>query len=124
LTPDEFIDRAIAAGERLGVAALDTNQRLVYLIAEAESLSDMEGVDSFLKRYTPKYLHEAAAAFEAVGAAEIARELLAVPQDASVGDPRLDRLNALITSRAGYDFDAVRGAVAERLAKRCAEGSS
>jgi hypothetical protein len=118
MTPEAFIDEAIAAGERLGVAGLDLDQRLVYLIAEAECLSDMEGIDSFLDKYAPAWLAEAAVAFEAVGAAEIAAELRAVPSDAAVGDPRLDRLNELVTARAGYDFEAIRHVVTQRLTSR------
>ena len=126
MTPDAFIEQAIAAGERLGVAALDPDQRMVYLIAEAECLSDMEGVDSFLGRFAPTWLPEAAAAFMAVGAVEIAAELRAAPPDAEVGDPRLDRLNELITARAGYGYDAVRKVVAERhvVAQDAAPGTS
>jgi hypothetical protein len=118
VTPEVFIDAAIAAGDRDGVAGLDPDQRLVYLIAEAECLADMEGIDSFLSRYAPDWLAETAAAFEAVGAAEIAAELRVVPTDASVGDPRLDRLNTLVTSRAGYDYESLRAVVDERLTKR------
>jgi hypothetical protein len=114
MTPEEFINEAIATGQRHGMAALDADQRFVYLIAEAECLCDMEGIDSFLDRYAPSWLAETAAAFEAVGAAEIATELRAVPLDVAVGDRRLDRLNELITERAGYDYEAIRRAVAER----------
>ncbi len=46
MNPEAFINAAIAAGERDGVAALDPDQRLVYLIAEAECLADMEGIDA------------------------------------------------------------------------------
>ncbi len=118
MTPDAFIEEAIATGERLGFAALDPDQRLVYLIAEAECLSDMEGIDSFLHKYAPDWLPEVAAAYEAVGAAEIAAELRAVPSNVEVGDPRLDRLNELVTARAGYDYEAIRRVVAERRTNR------
>jgi hypothetical protein len=119
VTPESFIDAAIAAGERNGVAALDPDQRLVYLITEAECLCDMEGIDSFLSRYAPDWLPEAAAAFEAVGAAEIAAELRAAPAYASIGDPRLARLNELVGARAGYDHESLCRVVAERRTKRC-----
>ena len=119
MTPEAFIDAAIAAGERDGVAALDPVQRLVYLIAEAECLADMEGIDAFLGRYAPEWLHAAAAAFEAVGAAEISAELRSLPPDAAVGDPRLDRLNELVVARAGYGFESLRAVVAERRTNRC-----
>jgi len=118
MTPEDFIDQAIAAGQRDGVAALDPDQRLVYLIAEAECLCDMEGVDSFLDRYAPDWIAEAAAAFEAVGAADIALELRAAPLNAPVDDPRLDRLNELIVGRVGYDYEAMRRVVEERRRTR------
>lgn len=115
MTPEAFIDAAIAAGGRDGVAALDPDQRLVYLISEAECLCDSEGIDSFLRRYAPQWLGEAAAAFEAFGAAGIAAELRAAPLDALfTGDPRLDRLNALLTERAGYGYESIRAVVADR----------
>ena len=114
MTPDAFIESAIAAGERHGVETLDPDQQLVFLLSEAECLSDMEGIDSFLGKYAPRWLAEAAAAFESIGAVEIANELRAAPPDAPVGDPRLDRLNKLVTTRAGYDYEALRRVVAER----------
>jgi hypothetical protein len=114
VTPEAFIERAIADGQRLGVAALDSDQRLVFLISEVECLADMEGIDSFLNRYAPEWLAEAAAAFEAVGAAEIAAELRAVPPDTAPGDPRLDRLNDLVVARTGYDYESLRAVVAKR----------
>lgn len=116
MTPDEFINGAIAAGERNGIGALDPLQRLVYLIAEAECLSDMSGIDPFLERYGAEWLGEATAAFEVIGAIEIAAELRSVPANIGAGDPRLDRLNRLITTRAGYDYESIRRVVSERLA--------
>jgi len=118
MTPEAFIDAAIAAGERDGIAALAPDRRLVYLIAEAECLCDMEGIDAFLTRYAPAWLSEAAAAFEALGAAAIAAELRTGPAAALVGDPRLDRLNELVRARAGYDSESLRRLVAERLTNR------
>jgi hypothetical protein len=115
MTADEFINVAIAAGQREGVAALDPVQRLIYLIAEAECLCDMEGIDSFLDRYAPEWVSEAAAAFEAVGATEIAAELRTCPTDAPVGDPRLDLLHELIVGRTGYSYDDIRRVVEIRL---------
>lgn len=111
---DVFISAAIDAGTSNGIEALDPAQRLVFLIAEAEALCDIDGIDSFLGRYAPAWITEAAAAFEAIGAGAIAAELRAAPLDAPVGDPRLDRLNALITGRFGYDSHAIRRAVEER----------
>jgi hypothetical protein len=96
------------------VQALDPDQRLVYLIAEAECLADMDGIDAFLAKSAPTWLSEAAVAFETVGAVEIAAELRAIPPDATTGDPRLDRLNELVTARVGYNYEAIRRVVAER----------
>lgn len=115
MDPDAFINAAIDAGARDGVGALDPIQRMVFLISEAEVLCDMEGIDSFLNRYAPGWIPAAAAAFEAVGAADIAAELHGAPLDASAGDSRLDRLNELITRRAGYNYEAIRRVVEEHL---------
>ena len=114
MTPDAFISESIAAGQDRGVAGLDADQRLVYLIAEAECLCDMEGVDSFLNCYSPEWIPETAAAFEAVGAVEIAAAMRSVPVDATAGDTLLNRLNELITRRAGYNYDAIRRVVEMR----------
>jgi hypothetical protein len=115
MTAETYIEEAIAAGGHHGIAALNAGQRLIYLISEAECLCDMEGVDSFLERYAPAWIAETAAAFEAVGASDIAAELRSAPLDAPVGDPRLDRLNDLITRRAGYSYESMRRVVAERM---------
>src|SRR4029077_884243 len=104
MTPDAFIQDAIAVGERLGIAALGPHQRLVFLISEAECLTDMEGIDAFLAKYSPDWLLETAAAFAAVGAVDIAAEIQALPNCVPVGDPRLDRLNRLVAERVGYDY--------------------
>jgi hypothetical protein len=116
MTADEFISEAIAAGEFGDLSALDADQRLVYLISEAECFCDLEGIDSFIARYAPTWIAETAAAFEAVGAADIAAEFRTVPLDADVGDFRLNRLNDLITRRAGYDYEAIRRVVEARHA--------
>lgn len=118
MTPEAFIEEAIAAGQRDGIASLDADQRLVYLITEAECLCDMEGIDSFLHSYAPTWISEAAYAFEVVGAAVIGAELRAVPLNSPVGDPRLDRLNKLITGRVGYNYETICKIVAERLTRR------
>jgi hypothetical protein len=123
MTPEAFIEGAIQAGGQHGVASLTPDQRLVYLIAEAECLSDMEGVEAFLDRYAPLWLREAAAAFEAafeaVGATEIAAELQAMATAKPAQYSREDRLNELLTGRVGYDFEAIRRVVAERISRNC-----
>jgi hypothetical protein len=121
--PDAFINTALEVGSRAlregrGIGALDADQRLVYLISEAEVLCDMEGIDSFLDRYFPQWMEETAAAFAEVGAAEIAVALRAIDADTTRDDPLLDRANDLITSRTGYGYEAIRQAVERRLAKR------
>jgi hypothetical protein len=95
---ETFINAAIDTGAKYGIDTLDAEQRLVFLISEAEVLCDMEGIESFLQCYGPIWIAEAAAAFEAVGAVDIAAELRVAPIGAPVGDPRLSRLNELITS--------------------------
>ena len=120
--PDAFINTALEVGLRAlregrGIAALDADQRLVYLISEAEGLCDMDGIDSFLDRYFRQWMEETAAAFAEVGAAEIAVALRAIDADTIRDDPLLDRANDLITSRTGYDYEAIRQAVERRLAK-------
>jgi hypothetical protein len=102
-----------------GIGALDADQRLVYLIAEAEALCDMEGIDAFLNYYFPDWMEETAAAFAEVGAAEIAGALRGPIDADTIRDDRLlDRANELITGRAGYDYETIRQAVERRLAKR------
>jgi hypothetical protein len=88
---------------------------MVFLIAEAQADSDMNGIDTFLSRYTPHWISEAAAAFERVGATEIAAEMRNAPLEALfTGDPRLDRLNKLITGRVGYNYAAIQRVVERR----------
>jgi hypothetical protein len=115
VTPDAFINEAIAAGARNGVASLEPLQRIVYLISEAECLCDMEGVDSFLDRYSPRWIPETVAAFEIVGATEIAGEFRSIAMNETTCDSGLDRLNRLITDRAGYNYDSIRNVVEVRL---------
>ena len=115
MTSDEFINHAIVCGERNGLNSLDRDQRLVYLIALAEADCDINGIDTFLDRYAADWIAEAADAFETVGASEIANEMRIAPLDALfTGDPRLTRLNDLISDRVGYNYDAIKRVVEER----------
>jgi hypothetical protein len=116
--PDVFIRGAIEAGARAGVEALDPDQRLVFLISEVEVLCDMEGIDTFLDRYRPRWMAETATAFAAIGATQIAAALGAITLDTPPDDPLLDRANELIVNRAGYDYEAIRRAIEGRLAGR------
>jgi hypothetical protein len=116
--PDAFINAAIEAGVRNGVEALDANERLIFLISEAEAHCDEDGIDSFLDRYRPNWIQETARAFAAVGAVEISAALGAITLDTLPDDPLLDRANELITSRSGYDYDAIRKVVEQRCAEK------
>lgn len=118
MTADQFIDEAISTGQREGAATMDVSQRWIWLISEAEVFCDVEGVDSFFDKYAQRWILETADAFELVGATKIAAELRSVPLDAPVGDPRLDRLNSLITRRAGYSYESIRRVVEDRLQAR------
>jgi len=120
MDPDVFIDAALDAGRSNGIDALDADQRLVYLISQAEILSDMEGVDTFLGSYFPRWIEETAAAFADIGAAAIAAGFRAIAAGGTKDDPLLDRVNELITSRAGYDYESIRKVVERRLATRSA----
>jgi hypothetical protein len=115
---DSFIGTAIEVGSRDGIGALDADQRLVFLISEAEVLCDMEGIDAFLDRYFPQWMEETAAAFAELAAAEIAVGLRGIAADKVRNDSVLGRVNELIASRAGYDYETIRKAVEQRLAKR------
>lgn len=115
MNSDDFINAAINLGQSKGVASLNSVQRMVFLIAEAEADCDMNGIDTFLSRYGPDWISEAAAAFDAVGAAEIAAEMRSAPLDSLfTGDTRLDRLNELITGRVGYNYEAIQMVVEKR----------
>ena len=116
--PGAFVDTAIEVGSRDGIGALDADQRLVYLISEAEVLCDINGIVNFLDLYFPQWKEETAAAFAEVGAAEIAIGLRAITAETLRDDPLLDRVNDLIRGRAGYDYETIRKVVGERLAKR------
>jgi hypothetical protein len=91
--PEAFISTAIEVGSREGIGASDADQRLVYLISEAEVLCDMEGIDAFLGRYLPQWMEETAAAFAEVGASGIAVVLRAIAADKMRDDPLLGRVN-------------------------------
>lgn len=118
LTPDAFIEAAIKLGAQNGVASLDPDQRLVFLISEAEVYCNMDGVDAFLDHYRQDWLSEAAEAFHAVGAVEIAVGLRSINADTQHDDPLLEQINTLITNCAGYDYEAIRRVIEDRLSKR------
>ncbi|HSI34751.1 MAG TPA: hypothetical protein VK986_14280 [Tepidisphaeraceae bacterium] len=119
MTADEFIDAAIDKGQSGGAASLDADQRLVYLIAEAEASCDMDGIDTLLDHYPLADLEECASAFDEIGASEVAaalrKVLAALP---AREEALLDKADSLIKDRTGYDYDAIRAAVGRRLARR------
>jgi hypothetical protein len=118
IDPDDFINTAIETGSQNGIGALDADQRLVYLVSEAEVYCDMDGIPAFLGRYSPQWIEETAAAFAELGAAEIASGLREIAASTIRDDRLLGRINELITSRAGYDYETIRRTVERRLAMR------
>src|SRR3954468_21349521 len=67
----EFIHSALKTGGERGLSGLSGAARKVWLISEAEVLSEMEGIGAFLDA-DAKSLPEAADAFASIGAREIA----------------------------------------------------
>ena len=118
MTTDDFIQNAIDAGQRHGVAGLSTLQRAVFIVSELEVLCDMEGIDAFLDRYHANDLRDAADLLSAAGAIDIANGLVEIAGSLpNLQEDTLSRVNDLVTTRAGYDHDALARAVAQRLAQ-------
>jgi hypothetical protein len=111
VSPAEIIDLALKRGAEKGLAGLSGWERRIYLISQAEILCDMEGVTTFLDQFETS-LPEAAEAFAAVGADEIAQSLRAIcaalPQRP---EELLDWAGQLISSRSGYDYDTILKAI-------------
>ena|SRR6266566_5630849 len=111
----ETIELILKRGANHGLDSLTPAERKVWLISEAEVLCDMEGIDSFLDRYSGSVL-EAADAFAAAGAAQIAESLRAIHTRLPARpDELLDRANALVTARTGYDYDSVLRLVSDEV---------
>ena len=104
---DCFINEAIARGSRDGVASLNADQRLVFLVSEAEVNCDMNGIDTFIDRYAPDWIAETASAFERIGANAIATEFQKFMSNTIDPDAIQERLNTLIADRTGYDYDSI-----------------
>jgi hypothetical protein len=101
------INSILKRGAENGVDALAPAERKVWLISEAEVLCDMEGIVSFLDHYGT-LLPEVAVAFADAGATQIAETLRAIHAELPARrDELLGRADALITARAGYDYDSV-----------------
>jgi len=112
LDPDRFIDEAIDEGRKSGLAALGNLAGLVFVISEAEVSCDMDGIDSFIDQYGSTGLSQLCAAFHAIGAESIAVSCRTVLESMpNPSEPDLDRLNSLISERAGYDYESLRGMV-------------
>lgn len=107
MTPAETIERAISHGGQSGIAAFSSVERVVWLISEAETLCDMEGIDAFLSRYAGDLLLETAAAFHSVGAVETGQALRAIHCVSPPSDELLTRAESLICGRVNYDYDAI-----------------
>jgi hypothetical protein len=119
MTPDEFITAAIERGQVSGAASLDADERLVFLISEAEVCCDMDGIDSLLDKYVSADLVDCVAAFFEVGASDIAKALGRIVEGLPARpEPALGVVDALIKDRVGYDYGAIRTAIARRLAAR------
>jgi hypothetical protein len=122
MTADKFIEATIERGQAEGLAALDADERFVFLIADAEACCDIDGLDALLDRRTAEELADCAAAFAEVGAADIAAALgqvvAALPQRDAWS---LRVAEDLIQSRAGYGNDALRSAVTKRLRRASAQ---
>ncbi|MGV3658682.1 MAG: DMP19 family protein [Prosthecobacter sp.] len=117
MSPDDIIEAALKTGARDGLAALTGVSRKVWLISEAETYCAIDGIDSFLDVYDT-FLDEAAEAFAAVGAAEIAGVLRSIHAACPLRpDKLLEDADRLINERVGYDYDSVA-----RLVSRSQKG--
>lgn len=120
MTADEFINAAIDKGQSRGLASLNPDERLVYLISEAEVSCDMDGIDTLLDTYPVADLAECASAFAEIGASEIAAALGRVVSELpSRDEAALSKADSLIKDRVGYDYDTMREAVGHRLTRQC-----
>jgi len=51
---DTYIEEAVTLGDKNGVESLSELQKTIYIIAEAEIMCDMDGIDSFIEKYKKK----------------------------------------------------------------------
>jgi hypothetical protein len=114
MTTEEFIEDAIDRGRRNGLSSLNARQRTVFMIAEADAYSAMEGVDSFIDRIETGDYVGASEAFNAVGAVEIARCLRQIEDSLPIRDEDLlNHTNHLITEHIGFTYEAIKRYVEE-----------
>ena len=112
MTAEQFIFAAIDRLQSAGLGSLDADQRLVALISEAGVCCDMDGIDSFVRRYPTSVVQQCAQAFSEIGAVAIAAALRQVAAEMpNTSEAALIAANDLITSRYGYDYDAIVAAV-------------
>ena len=117
MSPEEFVEAAIAHGERVGLDGLSGLERAVFLISEVEVACAKDGIDAFVVRRGAAGLREASAAFRSVGALELADVLLEVAaRGGDPEDPALERANALVNGHVGWDAATIEAMVAAALA--------
>jgi hypothetical protein len=112
---DEFIRDAIEKGQRSGVDDLDPIQRAIYLVSELEVRCDKDGIDAFIDRYAVSDLRMAAELLRAAGADALADGLMQIAESLPhPDDALLTRVTEFVSDRAGYDYDSLARAVADR----------
>lgn len=111
----EVINRAIVAGEKLGLRALTTLELTVFAIAEAEVYCDKDGIDALIRRYGSDSLPVFAKAFTEVGAMEVAASLSALGEISGTPEHLLSAANDLITGRVGYSYESIVAYVEARI---------
>ena len=100
-----LIAQAVDYGAQYGIGSLNEWQRTVFLVAEAETLSDMGG--SFYDRYTAEAIeHEFAAAFARIGAHGIAT-LFAQHARQPDNLATEQALAQAVSDRMGYEYDRI-----------------
>jgi hypothetical protein len=103
MNAETFIENAIEIGQRSGWQALNTVQRFVFAISEAEVYCDKDGINSLIDHYGMNEMEIFADAFKAVGANEIANVLSNIARSpAPLLEDLLSLANNLITQRNGY----------------------
>jgi len=113
VSADEFIEAAIAHGQRVGLDALSGLERTVFLISEDEVDCANDGLDSFAERRGAAGLLEAADAFRSMGAVDLAGWLTkcaGAPDDFS--GAAFDAANTLVNDHVGWDYESIRVMVA------------
>ncbi|WP_326533811.1 hypothetical protein [Pseudorhodoferax sp.] len=111
----EVINRAIAAGEKMGLRALAPLELTIFAIAEAEVYCDKDGIDALIRRYGSDSLPVFANAFTEIGAMEVAASLSALGETGVTPEHLLSAANDLITGRVGYSYENIVTYVEARI---------